>query len=101
MKQSHASHPFELSPSASRHPLAHVTSHTPALQNAVAFMPAVHAFPQNPQCAVELDKLVSQPLPSTLSQSSKPLLHMYEQTPVAQPTDAFATDVQRFPHDPQ
>jgi hypothetical protein len=61
----------------------------------------VHVFPHDPQWVVLLDRLASQPLPRSPSQSSKPPLHTNSHLPSAQPTVAFGTAAQRFPHPPQ
>ncbi len=96
-----ASHPLVASPSQSPKPSLQTNPHRAAEHVALAFAGAVHARPQPPQCATDVDVATSHPLVPSPSQSAKPVMQVYPQRPAAQVALALAGEGHALPHAPQ
>jgi hypothetical protein len=95
------SHPFDVSPSQFKKPLAHRIPHTPPLQVADAFGDVGHTVPHVPQFSGLTVVLISQPLARSRSQSLKPGPQTSVHIPAVHTGVALVPPVQIVPQPPQ
>ena len=95
-----ASQPFELSPSQSPKPDAHVSPQAPRLHTGVALVAPRQIVPHVPQ-SVTVSSRASQPLAGFRSQSAKPMLHANPHTPPVHARVALARIGHALSHMPQ